>query len=160
MTSFIRIFATRVTSHAAINFQEGKQDLYHREARQQQILGLMKQKLHSYPFVFHFNEMTKHCLGLECQQSSKECITLTKKAFVSLLITPHVAAVCHWIKVFLKIQCDEIVLNILPRGCTIKTFGKPFVLHYCLQSSKTSLMSTHAFGWNIVQHLLKNVSTL
>ena len=81
---------------------------------QQQSWGLMKQKLHSYPFVFHFNETTKHRLGLERQQS-KECITSTEKPFVSPLITPHVAAECHRTKVFFfLLKCDEIVLNILP----------------------------------------------
>lgn len=42
--------------------------------------------------------MTKHGLGLECQQSSKECTD--NKAFVSLLVTPHVVTACHWVNVF------------------------------------------------------------
>lgn len=63
LTSFDLIRTATVISHAAINALE---DLKHTVADTAvEGMRLMKQKLHNYLFVFHFNEMTKHCLGLE-----------------------------------------------------------------------------------------------
>lgn len=95
-----------------------------------QSLGLMKQKLHYNPFVFHLNEMTKACRRPDCRQRSKEYITPAETAREPALITPHEATVCHWTQVFYN-RCDEITPNILPRGAAEK--HPPFLLHYCLQ---------------------------
>lgn len=82
----------------------------------------MEQKLQDCPFVSHFNEVTKHCLGLECEQNINESITFTKTTFMLQLLRPKTLSlsVC---KSTIRCGCTKEMREGLKMYCEIKSMG-------------------------------------